>query len=152
MFDYTSEVPWKNSGSFIADGSSGAPAVPIPAYQQGLTMSFCASGAYCNGSTQFRNVPDVSLLASDMQYSFSGKLSSANGTSISSPLWASFLAVTNAYGKKKGLLPLGFVNPAIYAIGKTRGQVAGDLYKDSFHDLASGATTTVFTPRQRVGK
>ena len=144
--DYTSEVPWPQSGSFIADGSSGLAAVPIPTYQQGLNLSFCPTGTYCNGSTQFRNVPDIAMLGSDMQFKFNGALSSTGGTSVSSPLWASFLAVTNAFGKKNGLLPLGFVNPALYAIGKTRGRVTGDLYKDAFHDLSSGATTSVFTP------
>ncbi|MET0791108.1 MAG: protease pro-enzyme activation domain-containing protein [Polyangiaceae bacterium] len=146
IFDYTSEIPWPQSGSFIADGSSGLPAIPIPSYQQGLNLSFCASGPFCNGSTQFRNVPDVAMLASDMQIRFNGAFTSTGGTSVSSPLWASFLAVANAYGKKNGLLPLGFVNPALYAIGKTRGHVPGDLYTDAFHDLASGDTTKAFTP------
>lgn len=150
VFDYTSEVPWSQAGSFIADGSSGLAAVPIPTYQKGLNLNFCAAGTYCNGSTQFRNVPDVAMVASAVDYVVNGSFATTGGTSVSSPLWAGFLAVANSYGKKHGVPPIGRVNPALYAIGKTRG-TATDLYKDSFHDVTSGSTSVFNPPCKQPG-
>jgi alpha-tubulin suppressor-like RCC1 family protein len=149
VFEYTSEAPWANSGSFIADGTSGLPRVPIPGYQQGMSMTFCPSGMFCNGSIQYRNVPDIAMVSTQTQISFRGDRPDVNGTSLSSPLWAGWLAAANAYAKKNNLPPIGFPNPAIYAIGKTRG-TAGDIYKDTFHDVVGGATS-VFTPPCRPG-
>lgn len=155
VFEYTSETPWPQSGSFIANGVlannvPGSPAVPIPDYQQGVNMTFCADGgAFCNGSTTFRSVPDLAMVASQVDFRTNGHFSTASGTSISSPLWASFLAVANSFGKKHGIPSIGAPNKSLYAIGKSRGTV-NDLYKDAFHDLSTDNTKS-FNPPCRPG-
>ena len=43
------------------------------------------------------------------------------GTSAAAPLWAGFMALVNQNSQKNGFEPKsGFVNPALYFIGKTR--------------------------------
>jgi alpha-tubulin suppressor-like RCC1 family protein len=140
-FDYTSEVPWRQSGSWFADGNgNNNDATDLPKYQQGINLSFCggATGKYCIGSTGHRDVPDLAMLGANMQFREGGVLGSVAGTSVSSPLWASFLAVANSYGKKHGVEPIGFPNGQLYAIGKTSGKPV-DLYQSCFHDLATGS-------------
>ena len=43
------------------------------------------------------------------------------GTSASAPLWAGFAALVNQQAAASGKPSIGFVNPAIYAIGKSSG-------------------------------
>ena len=40
------------------------------------------------------------------------------GTSLAAPLWAGFMALVNQQAAANGQPPIGFVNPALYAIGK----------------------------------
>jgi len=52
------------------------------------------------------------------------------GTSISSPIWAGYTAVVNQVGASRGLEPVGFLNPTLYAIGKSAA-----AYSASFFDI-----------------
>jgi parallel beta-helix repeat protein len=54
------------------------------------------------------------------------------GTSASAPLWAGFAALANEYAAINGRSSIGFINPAIYAIGK------GPLYGSAFNDVTAG--------------
>ena len=56
------------------------------------------------------------------------------GTSVGAPFWAGIMALADQYAGR----PLGFVNPAIYAIGRSR------LYYSAFHDITEGNNTVVF--------
>src|ERR1035437_10385172 len=58
------------------------------------------------------------------------------GTSAASPLWAGFMALVNQQAASQGKGPVGFVNPAIYALGK--GPRA--TYTSCFHDIVTGNT------------
>src|SRR5262249_36109439 len=62
-------------------------ATPIPDYQLGVSM------AMNGGSTQFRNYPDVALLASNIEFVFNGATIVTGGTSAAAPLWAGFMAL-----------------------------------------------------------
>jgi Pro-kumamolisin, activation domain len=105
--------------------------VPIPDYQLGVSM------ATNGGSTTFRNYPDVAMLADNVEIFFGGSTSPIAGTSVAAPLWAGFTALLNQQAVNNGVGSLGFANPAIYAIGLTRG-TANDLYATSFNDVADG--------------
>jgi hypothetical protein len=41
------------------------------------------------------------------------------GTSLAAPLWAGLMALANEQAAAKGQPPVGFANPALYAIGKS---------------------------------
>ncbi|HXJ76054.1 MAG TPA: carbohydrate binding domain-containing protein, partial [Candidatus Dormibacteraeota bacterium] len=54
------------------------------------------------------------------------------GTSVAAPLWAGFTALVNQRAAQVGQSPVGFINPAVYAIG------SGGNYVADFNDVTSG--------------
>jgi len=54
------------------------------------------------------------------------------GTSFASPIWAGFIALVNERAIANGQPVVGFINPAIYALGMTGNYAAG------FHDIIKG--------------
>lgn len=100
----------------------------LPDYQAGVANS--SNG----GSTSLRNVPDVAANGGSGIYICPmGECSVWNGTSLASPLWAGYLALVNQQSKAAGRSTVGFINPAIYAIGKS------SSYGSAFHDITSGS-------------
>ncbi len=127
-------------GSWVSEttwgGSSGgiSVVVPIPFWQQGLDMSAN------KGSTTLRNLPDVSMVADSVWVQVTGESGSYKGTSIATPLWAAFTALANQQAALNGQPSLGFVNPAIYEIGRRSN------YTACFHDITTGNNTTASSP------
>ncbi|MGA9039067.1 MAG: S53 family peptidase [Terriglobales bacterium] len=122
---------WKSETGW--SGSAGMPSknnVPIPTYQQLAGVINSKN----HGSKKLRNIPDVAAEANTNQFScYDGGCYGGNGgTSYAAPLWAGFLALTNQQGAADGKAPLGFINPALYAIG------TGSSYTSDFHDQTSG--------------
>ena len=136
---YASESVW-GTGQYAPDqnwGSSGGICTfyPIPVWQQGINMT--ANG----GSTVYRNCPDVALTAEGIWINFGDGLTGiSGGTSAASPLWAGFNAMINQQAALYGLQPVGFINPAVYAIGK------GPSYDLCFHDITVGNNTWPGSP------
>ena len=62
------------------------------------------------------------------------------GTSAATPLWAGFMALVNQAAAAKGQPPIGFANPALYAIGKSTN------YHSCFHDITTGNNFTSTSP------
>jgi hypothetical protein len=129
---YESESVWNdrtlnlNGGNW---GSSGGISTyyPIASYQQGVSM------VTNQGSTTMRNVPDVGLTAEDVWVIFgNGQSGSFVGTSAAAPLWAGFTALINQQAAVAGLAPVGFLNPALYSIGR------GANYLAAFNDITTG--------------
>src|SRR5207248_2086258 len=87
------------------------------------------------------NLPDVAMVASGI-YVLANLVTNLNigGTSCAAPLWAGFMALVNQQAAMKGRPPIGFLNPAIYAIGKGAG------YSGTFHDITTGANTNAVSP------
>jgi subtilase family serine protease len=86
-----------------------------------------ASGSFC------REVPDVSADAdpfSGYLIYFDGFWTGIGGTSAAAPLWAAFMALTDASRACAGS-SVGFANPALYG-------VAGSTYAADFNDITSG--------------
>jgi subtilase family serine protease len=122
---------WKSETGW--NGSAGAPSkngIPIPSYQQ-LPGVINSSN---HGSTTLRNYPDVAAEANTNQYScFDGGCFGGNGgTSYAAPQWAGMTAMANQQSIANGGSTLGFLNPALYAIG------VGSNYDSDFHDITSG--------------
>ena len=71
-----------------------------------------------------RGVPDISAVGNAdtgyyICYGNSSACAQYGGTSLSAPLWAGMLAVTNSYLVAQGKTPVGFVNPMIYQLPNT---------------------------------
>jgi len=123
-------TPYASSGGISPDG------IPIPSYQQ-LSGVINASN---QGSTLYRNVPDVAAQADCVNYYCDQGVCSNNpggypvgGTSYAAPRWAGFMALVNQQAAADGnSLGVGFINNYIYPIG------TGSSYNTDFHDTTSG--------------
>ena len=131
---WSSERVWNWGGG---QGSSGGISTywSIPKWQQGIDLT--ASG----GSAMRRNIPDVAMVADDIYViSSNGKASAVGGTSCASPLWAAFIALVNQQAAGNGKPPVGFLNPTIYALGKSSD------YQGALHDITLGDNTSPSSP------
>jgi|GEM_PF-372783 len=131
---YVSETVWNWGGG---TGSSGGSSTyyAIPAYQQGISM------AANQGSTTMRNVPDVALTGDNVWVCYNnGSTGTFGGTSCAAPLWAGYTALINQQAVGNGQGPVGFLNPALYAIGK------GSRSTTCFHDITTGNNFSTSSP------
>ena len=122
---WLSETAWSRGGGGISA------TYPIPTWQQGVDMS--SNG----GSTAMRNSPDVACLADQAIWVIvnNGEQGVTGGTSAAAPLWAGFAALVNQQAVADGKPSIGFINPAIYAIGNSSGSAS------AFHDITTGNNT-----------
>ncbi len=131
---WVAETVW-NWNNGLGTGGGISPKYTIPSWQKGLRM------AANHGSTTFRNLPDVALTADNIfVIADNGTSESVGGTSAATPLWAGFMALVNQQAASNGKPPAGFINPAIYAIGKRAGSAS------LFHDIITGDNTSFYSP------
>jgi Pro-kumamolisin, activation domain/Viral BACON domain/Subtilase family len=127
---YVSETVWNwglHNGSYLGSSGGISPTYPIPNYQQGISM------AANQGSTTRRNIPDVALTGDNVYVIYNnGSAAIFGGTSCAAPLWAGFIALVNQQAAAAGSQPVGFLNPAIYEIGRE------STYAANFHDIITG--------------
>ena len=128
---YRSETAWHTPPGTASPQTSGggfSHLFPRPAYQDGVA-----------GIGTARGVPDVASDAAGRtgmtlavsagagkDYFYPGA-----GTSAATPLWAALIALADQYAGRH----LGFVNPAIYRIGRSAS------YHQAFHDITTGNST-----------
>jgi subtilase family serine protease len=121
---YLGEMAWDDNTK--ASGGGYSSLFPRPSYQDGLPRARATRG-----------VPDVSANADPygpMAVEFgSGELRGDTGTSSSGSLWAGVIALADQEAGRH----LGFVNPAIYAIGHS------PAYHRAFHDVITGDDSVV---------
>ncbi len=123
-----------------ASGGGTSTAYAIPSWQQGISMTAN------QGSTTMRNLPDVSLVANNINLVWGNDFIGESfdwteaGTSFAAPLWAGFMALVNQQAAANGQPPIGFANPALYAIGKSTN------YLSCFHDITTGMNTNSTSP------
>jgi uncharacterized repeat protein (TIGR03803 family) len=132
---YASEIVW--NWGFVPGsgylGSSGGISTfyRIPTWQKSLSM------AANRGSTTWRNFPDVSMIGDKMVLVWQGSASTGwGGTSVAAPLWAGFTALVNQEAAANGQPSVGFLNPALYALGQSPN------YTNCFHDITVGNNIT----------
>ena len=130
---WVSEKVW-NWGGGIGSGGGISTQYPIPAWQTNVSMTAN------QGSTTKRNTPDVALTADNVYVRADGRDYNVGGTSCAAPLWAGFAALVNQQAAITGEPSVGFVNPAIYAIG------AAANYAFVFHDTITGNNTKSSSP------
>ncbi|HXR06244.1 MAG TPA: protease pro-enzyme activation domain-containing protein, partial [Candidatus Acidoferrum sp.] len=128
--------PWQSETTWRGSGGGISPHYGIPSYQQNISM------INNGGSTQQRNIPDVSMLADTVLFWYlkDGQSGTVGGTSASSPMWAGFMALVNQQALANGRGPVGFVNSAAAAIGESSN------YTDLFHDITTGNDTNSGSP------
>jgi uncharacterized repeat protein (TIGR01451 family) len=141
--EWQSEVVWSyfNQGTGTNASSGGySSTYGIPPWQQGVSM------ASNQGSATFRNLPDVALTADNLFIvADNGQPQGAAGTSAAAPLWAAFTALVNQQGiSMGGRPPVGFINPAVYAIGKG----PSSAYNTDFHDITAGNNTNLVSSNE----
>jgi subtilase family serine protease len=120
---WNSETAWSDSGGGVSQINS----FQIPSWQDGL------SNAANQASRTLRNSPDVAMVSESVWVIYdNGAAGGFHGTSIGAPLWASLAALVNQETAANDLKPVGFLNPALYAIG------AGLNYSSCFHDITTG--------------
>src|ERR1022692_57426 len=151
----TSLTASHKTGAYISETAWGAPfGTPGSAFQAsggGFSRLFARPG-YQDGVPGIgatRGVPDVAADASGhtgMAIAISdggGKFTIRNsgGTSASAPIWAGLIALADQYAGRH----LGFVNPAIYRIGRSA------AYRKAFHDITRGDNTVQFPPKTITG-
>jgi subtilase family serine protease len=133
---WVSEKAWSWFPGQAAATSGGVSTLfEIPSWQQGaITMAN-------NGSATMRNIPDVALTADNIFVVYNnGSEAEFGGTSCAAPLWAAFTALANQHAAAHGHPTVGFINPAVYAIGQ------GANYTSDFHDITVGNNTNSSSP------
>lgn len=127
---WSSETAWFGSGGGISANYT------IPVWQKAISM------ALNQGSSTMRNVPDVACVADAAIWvvANNGEQATIGGTSVGAPLWAGFAALVNQQAAANHQPAIGFINPAIYAIGQ------GPAYSSAFHDIQSGNNTNSGSP------
>jgi uncharacterized repeat protein (TIGR01451 family) len=137
---WSSEAAWNRGGAGLGAGATGggiSTTYPIPLWQRGINMNAD------HGSRTMRNLPDVAAVAENVWATYNnGSSLSLGGTSCSAPLWAGFNALVNQQAVSFGRAPVGFLNPALYAIG------LGSSYKTCFHDIIVGNNTNGISPTE----
>ncbi len=131
-------LPYGYPGSpFQASGGGFSRLSPRPGYQDGVPAIRATRG-----------VPDVSADASGhtgmaIVLSDGGRtmVRNSGGTSASAPIWAALIALADQYAGHR----LGFVNPVIYRIARSR------YYHQAFHDITAGDNTAEFPPTTITG-
>jgi subtilase family serine protease len=131
-------LPYGTTGSaFQASGGGFSRLFSRPGYQDGVP-----------GTRATRGVPDVSADANGhtgMTIAISEGtdtlIRNSGGTSASAPIWAAIMALADQYAGRH----LGFVNPAIYRIARSR------CYHRAFHDITAGNNTAMFPPTTFTG-
>ena len=90
----------------------------MPSYQSSaVNMYLSAMGMTNSGKFNMsgRAYPDVSAMGMNVEIVLDGAVGTVDGTSCSSPIFASVIALMNDALLSAGKSPLGFLNPLMYA-------------------------------------
>jgi hypothetical protein len=138
---WVTEKVW-NWGNGVGSSGGISTRYGIPVWQQGIDMTAN------QGSTTRRNIPDVAMTADNVfVIADNGQNEDLGGTSCAAPLWAGFTALANQLALANGEPTVGFLNPAIYAIGKGSNV---STYASTFHDITIGNNENSSSPSKFV--
>jgi subtilase family serine protease len=127
---YVSEQAWNNNDGTNGGGGGISLTYTIPNWQKGFNSTAN------HGSGAKRNIPDIAMVAQNVRVFYNnGSVGTFWGTSISAPLWAGYTSLINQRATADGRPSMGFLNPALYALGRTTS------YSSLFHDVTTGNNT-----------
>jgi hypothetical protein len=133
---WVSEAVW-NWGQGVGSSGGVSTNYDLPSWQQGFDMSAN------QGSSTHRNIPDVAMVADNVfVIADGGQEENLGGTSCATPLWAALTALVNEQSVTAGSNTVGFLNPALYALGK------GGHYTYAFHDITAGNNKWAGSPNE----
>ena len=148
-YAWVSETAWDDdSGPTVSHGNAASSSGGISTYYTipywQTNLSYINSTGTNGASTTYRNFPDVSMNAEEDNevYMDDGEEEGGwGGTSFAAPLWAGLTALMNQQSKMNGGAPVGFLNPALYALAQQ-----SNGYTTYFHDITSGNDTWRSSP------
>jgi hypothetical protein len=106
----------------------------IPSWQAGMNLT------QAHGSTTARNAPDVAMVGDHISVYEAGAWRGVGGTSLSTPLYAAFMALVNEQAANQGAPRIGFANPALYAAGRI------GTCSSCYHDITVGSNFNAASP------
>lgn len=118
----------ETAASFSSGGFSNY--FGTPSYQSSAVKSYLSAIGSTNSgkfNTSGRAYPDVSAIGTNLGIVVDNQVEGVDGTSCSSPVFASVIALINNQLASAGKSPLGFLNPFLYA------------NPSAFHDVTSGS-------------
>lgn len=122
---YYDETPWNYAISVQGTGGGVSRVYRDPQFQRQAQ----------DGRWKTRTVPDVAAVGDPetglLNY-IDGSWNQGGGTSLATPIWAAITALMDQYLKKQGQKPLGFYDPALYALAE------GSPSLPPFHDINTG--------------
>jgi subtilase family serine protease len=135
--EYITEVAWDElDNGYGATGGGISSYWSIPSYQTAdLGFDYMTGNG---GSGTWRNVPDIAALGDPLTgvavyVKDQGGWVQVGGTSLACPIWAGYLSTINAAFSYAGIGNLGFVNPALYAVG------GSGFPSDYLYDITQGS-------------
>lgn len=98
-------------------------------WQDAAVSAYLSSGVPLpkNFKTHGRAYPDVSAIGHYCPVVNGGSLEPVDGTSCSSPVFASIVSLLNAYQMRKGKSKLGFANPVWYKMSQDNPKIFNDI-------------------------
>jgi subtilase family serine protease len=131
--NFPASDPWVTAvgGTTLARGAGAFGETAWSGSGGGYSALFAAPSYQNASGSKGRGVPDVAAAAdraSGLGIYQLGEWRVAPGTSASTPLWAALVAIANQMAGR----PLGFLNPALYALAH------GAIASTDFYDLTSG--------------
>lgn len=112
---YVEDKPWYHSGGGILS-NTGSTGLPLPWYQR-VAVNSAGGGSSLSGT--YRNAPDVSAVADNVEIYQNGVKTYLQGTSVAAPIWAGYIANVNARNIANGYPTVGFANPVLYGLAST---------------------------------
>ncbi|OSC98853.1 family S53 protease [Trametes coccinea BRFM310] len=112
----TSDIGPEVAASFSSGGFSEV--FSQPSYQASAVSSFLHALGSTNAgkfNPAGRAFPDISAQGEDVEIVFQGQFGAVAGTSCSTPIMASIIALLNDQLASEGKPPLGFLNPLLYS-------------------------------------
>lgn len=124
---WVSENTWSDTG-----GGYSPAGYEIPTWQPTSIMNLGN-----NGSTTYRNAPDVAMMSGPKFYTCrrGSCVGGGAGTSFATPMWAAFNALMNQQSMVNSVAVVGFLNPILYPIG------TGASYSSVFNDITTGTNS-----------
>ncbi len=131
-----SEANFQVGGFGVASGGAPSLLFGVPSYQNGLGLTSRATPDVSYDAAVDGGVLTYwSAVPSEAGFYITG------GTSAGSPQWASITALADQLSQEHGGTTVGFLNPALYTIGKTPA-----VYASTFHDITVGTNAAYPSP------
>jgi len=102
-------------------------------WQDNVATNYINSGVPLpiNFNSNGRVYPDVSLIGHYCPIVDGGQIEGVDGTSCSSPIFASLIALLNSHQQSKGKSKLGFINPILYNMANDNPLIFNDITEGS---------------------